>query len=474
MAKLARAQQLLSQAEVLDPSSSSCPSPQRDALLQQAQSALKTALALTDTPDPASTPPPSPLLPSLPTHVDPALPPHILTLLGRTSVLLGPSHYKAAEAYYTAALRCLVEAGREEEEKEKGGGGGKGRGKGAGVEGMKAYFDARVLDVGRQLGWLFYLMDNDVAAEAALLRCLQLLAELREGQQKKAVRVNLQGEAKAGAEGRAVVDPSEYSDDVTAELSEQLSGVYRKRGDFNRAVEWASNALKMNDKAETAAQSGEGGEGASLEEATLPRRMRAVHLYTALASDFFALHLAPVTKQQQTLHRSPNSPSPLDDAYHASVHSLEKLEQLIDAADVQQPPSAVPSSSPPRGKARPTSSPSFTTPPRSPAAPSPPLRSAPQAVLPSTSHLDFLSSPRVLRVLSMPPSAVLPGLLTEVVACYANLASVLSAGGKEEDADRAWGLATKAAKLSGDPALLDIIAEQQAMLRPGDSEQLRT
>ena len=468
MARIEHAQRLLAQAEALDSASPPSPSPQRDGLLQQAEALLREALALTHTPDPLHSSTTTPLLSYLPTYIDPALPPHILALLGRASVLLGPSHYKGAEAYFLAALRLLVAEGRRQEEGQGKVGGKEGGGKGQqeGMGGTKEYFDGQTLSVGRQLGWLFYLMDNDVAAEAVLQRCLQLLAELRESQQAKAARVNMEAAGQVGEGLRGWVSPSEYSDDVTAELSEQLSGVYRKRGDFHSAVQWASNALKMNEQADKAAQAGEGGKAAASDDAALQRRLRAVHLYTALTSDLFALHLAPASKSTPLLSTD-SAPSPLDDAYHASMHALEQLQQLIDAVDAQ--PSSAASSS--KRKSKPASSaPSFTTTSRSPAPPPPPLRSAPLEVLPSTSHVDFLSSPRVLRVLSRQPSAELSGVLVEVVACYANLASVLSAGGKEEDADRAWEVATKAADLSGDPALLNIIREQQEMLRPTDSD----
>ena len=447
MAKIAEAQRLLTEAEAMDSSSPASPSSRRPALLGEAETALKAALALTDTRDPVhlSRPSVSVVIPKLSTYIDPALPLHIITLLGKCSLLQGPSHYASAESYYNAALRGFAAEAHREEEQAK---------SQPQASEAKAFFDAQILGVGRQLAHLYSLRGNDIAAESSLLRCLELLRDLRATQQGKDKRsVGSAGQsgdiASDGVARRgSAVSPSEYSDDVAAEIAEQLSSVYRARGDFPRAVEWADGALRMNDQAAAA----KAPLGADADDARLQRQTRALHLYSGLASDFFALHAAPATKAESV--RSASAPSPLEHAYHAAVHALEALDAVTDAVATSS------TAGKSLGKPLPLSTPRVAAPS------SPPLRAASVVGLPDTSHSAYLSGSSAARVLAMSPSSERSSLVVEVIACYSNLATVLSAGGKDEDADAAWGIAETAARTLRDSSYLDIIAEQKAMLRP--------
>ena len=198
--------------------------------------------------------------------------------------------------------------------------------------------------------------------------------------------------------------------------------------------------------------------------------MRELHLYDALASDSFSLYLSPPTQAEST--QSPNSASLLDSAYHAAVHALEALQSLINTT-------AQPTTN--GNKAR-TTKPSASTSSTSSSVlvsskatassgssqqqqQSPPMRGVPLNLLPSTSHRPFLSSATVDRLFGLPPSAQRSELLVEAVAAYSNLASVLCARGEEREAEAAWAVAEKAARLTGDAEYLTVINEQKSMLR---------
>ena len=406
-------------------------------------------------------------------------------MLGRVCSLQGERRYRQAEYYFSAALRGLVDEQKREEQRVK-------EGTKAKDQGSKDYFDSQLLSVGRQLGWLYYLMGRDVSAETVLFRCLQLIADIREGEHKRLRRLRKQQRA-AGAPpssppsssfsaGRSgFLDPHDFDDDVTAELSEQLSAVFRLRGDYTRAVEWAANALKMNDKAEQAArqerqqQQADGAQSdAAAQEADTERAVRALHLYTALASDKFALHLAPVAAEQDA-PASDSEATSLDDAYHAAVHALETLDMLVAAAvNAASSPSTTPSLTAKKTKAKPGQAEaalagvapkrSVRARPRRTKAASPHLASPVLPLLPPDAHSPFLSSAALAQVFSLPASASRSSLLTEVVAAYSNLAVILCGRAEEADADTAWRIAEQAAELQGDESLKEIISEQQQMM----------
>ena len=241
MKHVQNAQRLIRDADALPDSPAT--ERQRLKLLTQAEQALTTALEETKTrsPLPQSTPSPPPPLVPLPLFIDPALPPHILALLGTVCQLQGESKWPAAEFYYLAAVRMLAEEKKVEEERlRKDSKGMKG---GAVQSDVQDYLDGRLLAVGRQLGGLYTLMRSDVAAEAVLLRCLRLLASVREQQQGKDGAPTKAATGPTSAKGSGAGDGSwrsvaanEYDDDVTAEISEQLSTVFRLRGDYLQAI----------------------------------------------------------------------------------------------------------------------------------------------------------------------------------------------------------------------------------------------
>ena len=464
------AQRLIRDADAL--SDSQATQPQRLKLLQQAEQALTAALDETETQSPLASgapPKPTPLVP-MPLFIDPALPPHILSLLGTVCQLQGEAKWATAELYYLAAVRLLAQERNVEEERLKQESSGK-YGPALHSEVLE-YLDGRLLSVGRQLGGLYTLMRSDVAAEATLLRCLQLLADVRLQQQSKqpntAKSITVPSSAKRSASSDNMwrtVASSEFDDDVTAEISEQLSAVFRMRGDYLQAVNWTVNALKMNDKAARAPVT----ESTFREEAAVQRKVRELHLYDALASDSFSLYLSPPTQAESM--QSPNSASLLDSAYHAAVHALEALQSLIN--NTAQPttngnkarttkPSASTSST---STSVLVSSKAAASSASSQQQQSPPMRGAPLNLLPSTSHQPFLSSATVDRLFGLPPSAQRSELLVEAVAAYSNLASVMCARGEEREADAAWAVAEKAARLTGDTEYLNVINEQKSMLR---------
>ena len=469
------AQRLIRDADALPDSSAT--EPQRLKMLAVAEQALVAALEQTNTRSPLLTTaqlPPPPLVP-LPIFIDPGLPPHILALLGTVCQLQGPGKWPAAEQYYLAASRLLMVAKEEDEERRRKKASKKpGRVPNSDVQ---DYLDGRLLSVGRQLGGLYTLMRSDVAAESVLVRSLQLLAEVREKQQAKQQRKASRPTAKSsGAKDSSwrSVAANEYDDDVTAEISEQLSSVFRMRGDYLQAINWSVNALKMNDKAAIAPTSATAS-AVSNEDATNQRKVRELHLYTALASDYFSLYVAPPTAADS--FKGPSIASPLDNAYHASIHALETLQSLIDAT--AQPTTVATNGN----RARPTKPPSSTTstsssvlvspaPKQPPSSSStttsrlqPPIRSAPINLMPSTSHQPFVSAPTVDRLFSLPPSTQRSELLVEAVAAYSNLGSVLCARGEEREAEAAWAVAERAARLTGEKEYLDVIDEQKSMLR---------
>ena len=475
MKHVQNAQRLIRDADALPDSSAT--QPQRMKLLAQAEQALTTALQETNTRSPLqqSTPPPPPPLVPLPLFIDPTLPPHILSLLGTVCLLQGESRWHAAELYYLAAVRLLAEEKKVEEERLRKDAKGM-KGDGAVQSEVQEYLDGRLLAVGRQLGGLYTLMRSDVAAEAVLLRCLQLLAEVREQQQLKdaattasAITPGLAASSSAKDSSWRSVAANEYDDDVTAEIGEQLSSVFRMRGDYLQAINWTVNALKMNDKAAHATVS-PSVSAASKEDAAVHRKVRELHLYTALSSDYFSLHLAPSTAAES--FQTPTTASSLDNAYHASIHALEALQSLIDSTaqsttNGTKTRTTKPSSTStsvlvsPSPKSAPTTPATSTTGTR----PQPPMRAAPVNLVPATSHQPFLSSSTADRLFSLPPSAQRSELLVEAVAAYSNLGSVLCARGEEREADAAWSVAERAARLTGEKEFMDVIDEQKGMLR---------
>ena len=479
MKHVRNAQRLIRDAEALPDSPAT--EPQRLKLLSQAEQALITALEETKTRSPLQlfkplTPPP--LVP-VPIFVDPALPPHIIAMLGTVCQLQGESKWRTAELYYLAAVRMLVDEQKEEEEKL--------RKKAKGMKGNRAlqsdvleYLDGRLLWVGRQLGGLYTLMRSDVAAEAVLLRSLQLLADVRQQQQDK--QSDSSGSITARSKGRSVspttsswhtVAASEYDDDVTAELSEQLSSVFRMRGDYSQAIKWTVNALKMNDKAAHATEPSTA-PATPIEDVATQRKVRELHLYTALSSDYFSLHLAPPSEAES--FQSFDTASPLDNAYHASIHALDALQSLMDSTaqptangnKTRNTKSSTSTSTRVLVSASPKPTTASTAATGSAAVRSqPPMRGAPVNLVPATSHQQFMSSSSVDQLFGLPPSAQRSELLVEAVAAYSNLASVLCARGDEREADAAWGVAERAARLTGDNEYLSVIDEQKSMLRDG-------
>ena len=459
------AQRLIKDADALPESPAT--EPQRLKLLTQAEQALNTALQQTNTPSPIAKQPRTdqPILPTLPLYIDPTLPPHILALLGSVCQLQGEAKWPSAEQYYLAALRMLMAIKQVEGERlRKESLDAKSAAAGGGTETLD-YLDGRMLAVGRQLGGLYTLMRSDVAAEAVLLRCLEMLADVREKHQLKDLVAGQRpintGSGSSASEGKwRGVSADEYDDDVTAEISEQLSSVFRQRGDYPQAINWTANALKMSNKAANAAS-------ASKDDAATDRKVRELHLYTALASDYFSLYLAPPTAAEAS--RSPTTASPLDNAYHASIHALEALQSLIDTT--AQPTSTASNKKSKLASASKSSSSILLTQQHNNTKPttnqtnSPPMRSAPINLMPSTAHSVFLSGGAVDRLFGLSPSAVRSGLLVEAVAGYSNLASVLCVRGEERDADVAWSVAERAARMTGLKEYMDVIEEQKSMLK---------
>ena len=229
------------------------------------------------------------------------------------------------------------------------------------------------------------------------------------------------------------------------------------------------NALKMNDKAAGAAVLATA-PAASKEDTAMQRKVRELHLFTALASDYFALHLAPPSIADS--FQSLTTTSSLDNAYHASIHALDALQSLINSTAQPTNNGNKARTSKPSSSTSSTSTSVLVSPtPR--AAPSttaatgaqPPIRAAPLNLVPATSHQPFLASSTVDRLFSLPPSAQRSELLVDAVATYSNLASVLCARGEEREADAAWSVAERAARLTGEKEYLDVIDEQKSMLR---------